>query len=142
MSRRKIPPALAKKIREQAHFRCGYCLLSESLVGIQLEFEHLIPVGAGGQTVEENLWLSCRNCNGFKHAQTVAADPESGTVVSLFDPRRQNWNEHFSWNENGAEIIGLTPAGRATVLALKVNRPMIVAARRLWVSAGWWPPLE
>jgi hypothetical protein len=142
MSRRKIPSSLAEKIRKQARHRCGYCLLSEILIGMLMEFEHLIPLAAGGLTVEENLWLSCRICNGFKGALTHAADPETKLSVPLFNPRQQNWSEHFRWSEDGTEIIGQTPTGRATVVALRMNNPTIVNSRRLWVSVGWWPPLD
>jgi 5-methylcytosine-specific restriction endonuclease McrA len=93
MSRRKIPAALSQKIREQSRFRCGYCLLSESLIGMRLEFEHLIPVASGGETVEANLWLSCRSCNSFKSNQTSATDPESEAIAPIFNPRIQNWIE-------------------------------------------------
>ena len=142
MSRTKISAALAEKIREQAQLRCGYCLVGEHLIGIRMEFEHLLPLAKGGQTVEENLWLSCRNCNGFKHTLTEAADPETGQLTSLFNPRTQHWFEHFGWNEDHTEIIGLTSVGKATVLALKLNHPKIVATRKLWVSVGWWPPVD
>ena len=142
MSRRKIPAALAEKVRQQAQFRCGYCLVGEHLIGIQMEFEHLLPLAAGGKTVEENLWLSCRNCNAFKHALTAATDPQTGQMTPLFNPREQNWYEHFRWSEDRTEIVGLTPEGRVTVIALKLNQSMIVATRRLWVSVGWWPPSE
>lgn len=142
MSRVKIPAKLAAKIREQAQLRCGYCLVSEHLIGIRMEFEHLSPLSANGQTIEENLWLSCRNCNGFKHTQTEAIDPETGQLVPLFNPRTQNWFEHFRWSDDHTEIVGLSSVGRATVLALKLNHPMIVATRKLWVSVGWWPPTD
>jgi 5-methylcytosine-specific restriction endonuclease McrA len=141
-SRRKIPAVLRRRIREQARSRCGYCLCSEALIGMPMEFEHLIPLASGGRTVEENLWLSCRRCNEFKGMQTKAADPETSEIVALFNPREQNWEEHFRWNEDGTEIIGLTPTGRATVATLKLNNPVIVVTRRLWVSAGWWPPSD
>jgi hypothetical protein len=71
-----------------------------------------------------------------------ALDPLSGELAALFNPRQQHWNEHFRWGEDGTEIIGLTPIGRATVAALRMNNLEIVAARRLWVSVGWWPPSE
>jgi hypothetical protein len=58
----------------------------------------------------------------------------------LFNPRRQKWKTHFRWSEDGIEIMGVTACGRATVIALQMNRPEIVAARWLWVQAGWWPP--
>jgi 5-methylcytosine-specific restriction endonuclease McrA len=133
---RKIPAVLRRRIREQARYRCGYCLCSEALIGMPMEFEHLFPLALGGKTIEENLWLSCRRCNEFKGTQTNAADPDTSEIVALFNPREQSWNEHFRWNEDGTEIIGLTPTGRTTVAALKLNNPVIVVTRRLWVSAG------
>ena len=99
----------------QARSRCGYCLCSEMLIGMPMEFEHLIPLASGGSTVEENLWLSCRRCNEFKGRQTRAVDPETSEIVALFNPREQIWDEHFHWNDDGTEIVGLTPTGRATV---------------------------
>lgn len=33
----------------------------------------------------------------------------------------QLWRDHFCWSEDGAEIIGVTPVGRATVVALNMN---------------------
>ncbi len=104
--------------------------------------DHIIPSAVGGTTTEDNLWLACRCCNEFKGVQTNARDPKTGNVVNLFNPRQQIWHEHFSWSKNGTEIIGKTPCGRATVLALKMNNSEIVVARRMWVSVGWWPPLD
>lgn len=141
-ARRRIPAALRRKIREQASERCGYCLCSEALLGMPMALDHLIPLAFEGKTVEENLWLCCRRCNEFKGTQTAATDPETSEIVTLFNPRGESWDEHFRWNEDGTEIIGLTPTGRATVAALKLNNPVIVVTRRLWISAGWWPPGE
>jgi hypothetical protein len=105
-----------------------------------MEFDHLIPQAAGGTNREENLWLACRRRNAFKGTQTHARDPQNGEWVALFNPRRQRWIDHFAWSEDGTEIIGKTPYGRATVAALKMNNAEIVVARRSWVSVGWWPP--
>lgn len=69
-------------------------------------------------------------------------DPESGAVVRLFNPNAQNWFDHFSWGEGGAIIVGETPVGRATVSALQLNRRELVDARRLWMRAGWHPPID
>jgi hypothetical protein len=60
--------------------------------------------------------------------------------VPLFNPRSGVWDEHFEWIEEGTVIRGKTPQGRATAAALYMNHPDIVAARRLWVIAGWHPP--
>jgi len=142
MSRRKIPAVLKRRVQQQALSRCGYCLTSEALIGMPMEIEHLTPLAAGGETVEENLWLSCRRCNEYKGTQTDAVDPETSLKVAIFNPRTQSWYEHFRWSDDGTEIIGLTSTGRATVIALKLNHPIIRVARRLWTSVGWWPPSE
>lgn len=91
---------------------------------------------------EENLWLACSPCNDAKGSRIAAPDAVSGEVVRLFNPRDQAWSEHFTWSEEGDLIIGLTPIGRATVQALKLNRASMVIARQLWVSVGWHPPRD
>ena len=104
--------------------------------------DHIIPEAAGGQTARENLCLACHSCNEFKGAQVEVHDPLTGGRVLLFHPRRQQWREHFCWSEDGSEIIGLTPVGRATVAALNMNHFAIVEARRRWARVGWHPPQE
>ena len=141
-SRSKLSAALIAEIRRQARYRCGYCLSSEILLGAPLEIEHLKPLAIGGTSLEENLWLACRRCNGFKSTRTEAEDPITKQLTSLFNPRAQHWQDHFQWSDDGSMIIGLTPYGRATVVALKLNTAQICATRRLWASVGWWPPSE
>ena len=135
-----IPARVREQVTEEARRRCGYCLRTEELTGAPMTLDHIIPEASGGPSSRENLWLACRRCNGFKGTQTHARDPLTGRQVRLFNPRQQEWSEHFAWSEDGTEIEGLTPCGRATVVALKLNNPEIIVARRLWVSVGWWPP--
>ena len=130
-NRRTVPMAMGRRVRQRARHRCGYCLCSETLLGMPMEFDHRIPQAAGGTTREENLWLACRRCNAFKGMQTHAHDPQNAERVALFNPRQQVWIDHFAWNEDGTEIIGKTPGGRATVAALKMINVEIVVARRL-----------
>jgi hypothetical protein len=130
MSRSRIPKALRAKVAAQARYRCGYCLAAESIVGMSMELDHLIPEALGGLTEEDNLWLACSLCNDSKGCRIAAEDPTTGVVVRLFNPRHQDWHEHFSWSEGGSMITGGTPVGRATVVALHLNRPTLVLARR------------
>lgn len=136
----KISEKLKNKIRRQAKNRCGYCLLSQTLNPTLLEIEHLLATANGGTDDEENLWLACRLCNGYKGVQAEAIDLKSGKKVSLFNPRTQDWNEHFSWNEE--KIVGKTACGRATVQALKLNNDIILPVRKKWISTGWFPPVD
>ena len=136
----KISEKLKTKIRRQAKNRCGYWLLPQSLNPNLLEIEHLLATANGGSDDEENLWLACRLCNGYKGTQTEAIDDETNQIVLLFNPRTQNWNEHFEWNDE--KIVGKTPCGRATVKALKLNNEIILPVRKRWILAGWFPPTD
>jgi hypothetical protein len=136
----KISEKLKKKIRQQAKNRCGYCLLPQSLNPNLLEVEHLLATANGGTDDEENLWLACRLCNGYKSVHMKGVDPESKKKVALFNPRTQNWDEHIEWAFE--KIVGKTPCGRATVQALKLNNEIILPVRKKWILAGWFPPKD
>lgn len=127
-----------QKIIEIAQNRCGYCLSQQRYTMSKLEIEHIHPKHLGGTDTEENLWLSCGLCNRYKRVQTEGFDNETQSFAKLFNPRTQNWSEHFAWND--AEIIGLTAIGRATVKVLKMNNEIAVEVRRNWIIAGWHPP--
>lgn len=142
MSRARVPAALRERVANQARHRCGYCLTAEAVVGMAMEVDHLVPEARGGPTAEANLWLACPACNAAKGDRTTALDPVTGEIVPLFNPRRDRWSEHLIWTEDGVTVAGRTPIGRATVLALRMNRPLVVRARRLWVRIGLHPPGE
>jgi hypothetical protein len=142
MSTSSISEALKAKIRASASNKCGYCRSLQMYVLGLLEIEHIIPKAKGGTDDEENLWLACRLCNNYKGTQTDAVDPVTNKKVKLFNPRKQNWSEHFEWSSDGAQIIGTTATGRATVIALQLNNIISVTVRQQWVLAGWHPPIE
>ena len=136
-----ISESIRRQVAQQAQHRCGYCLTAQEFTAMPMEIEHIIPLIAGGNSNISNLWLACPFCNGYKATQTHARDFVTGMPVPLFHPRQQRWQDHFSWSADGTEIIGQTPTGRATVLALKLNNEHLTRARRRWVMAGWHPPL-
>lgn len=133
---------LRQQVEQADRARCCYCLTQAVNSGIPLSVDHILPRVQGGPTTFENVCLACRPCNEFKSAVTEAVDPLTGRQVSLFHPRQQSWIDHFVWSEDASRIEGQTPVGRATVLALRMNRPIVVVARRRWVSAGWHPPQD
>ena len=142
MSKTYISQALRHRVYAQGRARCGYCLTQEDNTGAELDVDHIIPEAAGGATIEANLWLACTKCNEHKGDQVKARDPHSGEIVPLFNPRTQQWSEHFAWAPDGGEMIGQTAVGRATIIALKLNRESLVRARRRWGSVGWHPPQD
>jgi hypothetical protein len=142
MNRTRIPRTLRVLIAEAERHRCAYCQSAVTIVGMPFEIDHVIPQSLGGLTSLENLCLCCSPCNERKACRTTAIDPSTGKRATLFHPRRQSWSQHFRWIDEGLRIEGLTPTGRATVLALQLNRPILVTARQSWVRVGWHPPKE
>jgi hypothetical protein len=109
----------------------------------RLQIEHIVPVAKGGSSEEANLWLACPICNSHKSDKTQASDPITKKIVPLFNPRTQDWHVHFEWSKDGIQMIGKTPVGRATIIALKLNDDADAVIVRLhWVQAGWHPPKD
>lgn len=123
-------------IAERAAYRCEYCHAPESVFNFPFEVEHIRPQARGGATDLDNLALSCRACNLFKSDFATGRDEESQVEVALFHPRRDAWDSHFAVDTERAEIIGLTPVGKATIERLRMNRPRQVSARRRWIQLG------
>lgn len=140
------PPGATANLRRFLHDRaegiCEYCHSQARFSPQPFSMEHITPRSAGGSTREDNLALSCQGCNGYKYTKQVAPDPLSGHVVPLFHPRTQRWSEHFSWSSDTTLIVGLTPVGRATVEALRMNRPELVGLRAILYAAQMHPPVR
>ena len=136
-----ISNELRRRVREFFSDCCAYCHTAERLTVVTFEIDHITPSFAGGSTTVQNLCLACPMCNRYKAGRTAAADPTTGEVVELYHPRRDNWPTHFGWSADGSELVGLTAAGRASVAALRMNRPQLVRTRRLWVALREHPPL-
>jgi len=135
-----ISSSLRERVFQAAGWRCGYCLSPQELVLGVLEIDHIKPISDGGTDDEDNLWLACRACNMVKRTKTQGLDPQTGRAVPLFNPRQQNWWEHFGWSVSGLEVRGITPIGRATVVALDLNNIIAVMVRRNWLKTGLHPP--
>ena len=139
---RYIPVALQRRVRQHFSNTCGYCRTAEALTAMTFEFDHLFPRSLGGETKFENICFACPACNRVKGNRISFIDPESGDRIALFHPHLQRWSEHFVWAENGTMVIGKTAIGRASVLALQMNRSSIVRIRAMWVLHGEHPPDE
>jgi len=139
---KNVPEALRRKVHQRARGYCEYCQASEGLTGQVFHVDHAIPRVRGGKTNMENLCLACPGCNGAKLDRILGFDPESGSSVTLFNPRQHQWNAHFLWNEEGVAIVGLSAIGRATIETLNLNRSLATAARRVWIAIRRHPPVD
>lgn len=112
--------AVRALVRERAGSRCEYCQLhQEDSPLAALHIEHIRPIKHGGGDEESNLCLACIDCNLHKGPNLTGIDPLTDSVVPLFHPRLQRWDEHFQWD--GIHITGRTDVGRATVRVLCMN---------------------
>lgn len=140
MSRRYITAEEQTTVIERAKGRCEYCQSWMSYATQPFVFEHIVPISRGGETELGNLALACGGCNGHKYNKIEALDPVDGELVPLYNPRQHQWRDHFGWNEDYTRVVGLTPTGRATVEALKLNRIGLVNMRELLRITGKHPP--
>ena len=138
MSSKRIPRTLRRLVADRAQWRCEYCRSPAAFSTQPFEVDHIIPRRKNGLTVPENLALSC-GCNSYKGDRSHARDPLTGHMVALFHPRRQRWMRHFDWNEDSTVIIRCTATGRATVVALQLNRFELRNLRRLLRPIGAHP---
>ena len=117
---RKLPGALRNQVANRAQFRCEYCLFPE--LHFRLEVDHILSVKHGGAQTLENLAYACVYCNRYKR---------------LFNPRRQNWRDHFELQ--GGIVRPLSLEAEATVRLLRINDLRRVAERVALQRAGIYP---
>ena len=139
MSRTYVTAQERQLIAERARGRCEYCRSPVDFATQSFSVEHVIPVSRGGETTLDNLALACPGCNGHKYTKVEAPDSVEGTLVPLYNPRLQRWQDHFRWNEDFTRIVGVTATGRATVSALRMNRPGVINVRRVLFAVGLHP---
>ncbi|MEC4812294.1 MAG: HNH endonuclease [Scytonema sp. PMC 1069.18] len=141
-----IDDSTKESVRRRANYLCEYCHSPERICTTRFTVDHIIPKSLDGSDDVENLALACRRCNERRYNFVAGIDPETQTIVPLFNPRQQVWSEHFIWSANGRTIIGVTPVGRSTCKRLDLNDERypeddsIRVARGFWVKAGLHPP--
>ncbi|MFN6566192.1 HNH endonuclease signature motif containing protein [Dendronalium sp. ChiSLP03b] len=128
MSLSYIPVALRRLVEERANYKCEYCLLPTKVAFFPHEIDHIIAQKHGGKTDAENLALTCWRCNRHKGTDLGSFDPQTGAFSFLFNPRTQQWSEHFTFSE--LTIVGLTDVGRTTVHLLQMNNEERIAERQ------------
>ena len=122
-----VPAAVRRRVVARAGGACEYCKIAAAADIQPFELDHTVPLRHGGPTRAENLACACFHCNLWKGPCIAAVDPGGGRAF-LFDPRRDDWEEHFAMR--AGMIAGRTPTGRATVAFLKMNSPTRVGIRR------------
>jgi len=112
--------------------------MHQSLQGAIFHVEHTIPASRGGLSTLENLAWCSPSCNLHKSDRMQAVDPQTGQLAPLFNPRQDDWNEHFGWLD--FHLTGRSPTERATIAALKHNTERRILIRRAEEQFELFPP--
>ncbi len=129
--------ATRELVRERAGNRCEYCLHPQEHSETTHHVEHIVARQHLGSDIPNNLALACIHFNSHKCTNLTGIDPDSGAIVPLFHPRRDQWAEHFALR--GAFIVGLTPTGRTTVYVLAMNARHRLNVRAELIAQGLYP---
>jgi hypothetical protein len=122
-----IPAGLRRAVIRRAGNRCEYCGLAQIAQEATFHIDHIKPTSAGGATTPDNLALACVSCSLRKGPSTRAADPATRRQARIFNPRINQWADHFRWRD--VEVVGLTANGRATIVRLQLNPPLALEIR-------------
>ena len=116
---------LSLYLLDRAGFRCEYCrapLTPET--AHYFESDHVFPRSRGGVDDAHNRAVACSSCNRKKSNVTQHADPKSGVMAEVYNPRIHDWSKHFENSKISGVIIGRTPTGRATVQLLCLDQKL------------------
>ena len=127
-------------IKQRANHCCEYYLSQIKFSPDPFSIEHIVPRVKGGTNDLDNLAIACQGCNNFKYSCTQAIDPVTGESAPIYNPRKHVWGDHFTWTEDAAQMLGLTPTGRATVERLRLNREGVVNLRQVLYAIEQHPP--
>ena len=126
--------ALRQLVWDRANSQCEYCHLAQEYSFYPFQIDHIIAEKHDGPTGAHNLALSCYYCNTYKGPCVAGWNEHLEDAVRLFNPRRDDWGEHFRWE--GPFLRGRTEIGKATVRVLRVNHPDAIEVRRLLIEYG------
>jgi hypothetical protein len=140
MAKHSLPASTKKFVAARANGCCEYCFSQAEYATHPFSVDHIQALSKGGTDDLENLAYCCQGCNNFKFSKSEGLDPQTNTVVTLYNPRVHEWSSHFRWNENATLLIGISPVGRATAVALRLNRPSLVKQRAIYTAYGIHPP--
>jgi hypothetical protein len=134
-----IPRKLRAEVRRRAGRCCEYCRMPELAVYASFHCDHFRPKADRGETIISNLVWACPLCNEAKRERRMATDPRTKLFAPLFNPRVDNWEEHFAWGKDKLMIRGRTAKGRATVKLLGMNRTVAKHLRFLLILSEEHP---
>jgi hypothetical protein len=128
---------IKRLVAERARNKCEYCRVHQEDSNFYFHIEHIISKKHGGTDDLGNLAFSCSRCNWKKGSDIGTFIEENGPLVYLFNPRTDNWFDHFEIIEGA--IAAKTSVGAATIKLLELNTPDLIVERRELVAGRNYP---
>ena len=129
-----ISIATRRFVATRANYRCEYCHKPEIIANFSFHVEHIIGRQHGGSNQLANLAYACSHCNWKKGPNIATKLKESENLIPLFNPRKDNWEDHFYLNKG--VILGKTEIGRGTLFLLEFNKDELVTERKMLIEVG------
>jgi 5-methylcytosine-specific restriction endonuclease McrA len=121
--RSKISAQVQNEVRQRANYLCEYCHASERWQYVSFTVDHIKPRSLGGGDGLENLALACFHCNRRKTNRFSVVVIETGNEIPLFNPRKDDWSDHFVWSADGLLIMGRTMGDKLNVVEFCQEEP-------------------
>jgi hypothetical protein len=131
---------LRRLVVGRAENLCEYCLLAERDTFLGCEVDHIISEKHSGTTDAENLAYACVFCNQAKGSDIGSIDWESGEFVRFFNPRVDQWWDHFLLSGN--KIEAKTKIGAVTANILQFNVEDRLLERKVLRALNRYPRPE
>lgn len=132
-----IRSELRQLVADRAERLCEYCLVHEDDMFVGCQLDHVISEKHGGPTKADNLALACACCNRQKGSDIGSVSGAKGELVRLFNPRTDEWCDHFRLV--GCRIEWRTPIGEATARLLRLNDSARIEEREILKENGKYP---
>jgi hypothetical protein len=140
MAKLMITTSLREEVKLRANKCCEYCKSQDMYSPTAFTIDHILPESLEGTSDFDNLAYACFLCNRLKSNKLKSFDIITEKWIPLYNPRIDIWEEHFVWNEDTTQILGITIVGRCTVKELKLNREKLVEYRNCLILFGTHPP--
>jgi 5-methylcytosine-specific restriction endonuclease McrA len=140
MSISYVSQQLRRLVVTRADNLCEYCLIAEKDTFLGCEVDHIISEKHSGPTEAGNLAYACVFCNQAKGSDIGSIDWESGEFVRFFNPRMDQWWDHFLLSGN--KIEAKTKIGAVTANILLFNIADRLLERKVLRALNRYPRPE
>ncbi|MBD2569743.1 HNH endonuclease [Anabaena lutea] len=137
MDRPYLNKELRRLVANRADYLCEYCLIQEEDTVLGCTVDHIISIKHGGSSNEDNLAYCCVFCNRFKGSNIGSILWETKEFVRFYNPRWDNWGQHFKINDFRIESI--TSIGEVTARILGFNDQPRLLERQILISKKRYP---